>query len=115
MTIIEKLDNAVASMNLPSYPEFFEGDGKTEYIVYDGMQDTSDIHGDNRPDVEINFGRVHLFVLNNPQQKKNKYRRLLREAGFCISSTYEQYEPETGYTHFSFEYETYEIINTQEE
>jgi hypothetical protein len=107
MTLIQKLDEVLSPLNMPFYPDEYEGNG-IEYGIYDNFREGGDLYCDDNPDYCVTTFRVHLYVLNNRIKKKKKTKSLLRSAGFLISEIIEQKEKETGYTHYTFEVETFE-------
>lgn len=104
MTIIQRLDTILNDMGIVFYPGYHEGDGD-DYGVYEGMTDSPDIFADNQSQVTICACNVHLFVKEEKVRKKRKLLRLLRSADICVGDIYEQYEAETGYTHYIVELE----------
>ena len=102
MTLIEKLDSALSDLEIPFYPGYCQGDGN-DYGIYEGTVETPEISADNEPQVTVCQCNVHLFVKDKRAQKKKLLLKLLRDNDFTISAVYEQYEPETDYTHYTAE------------
>lgn len=113
MRIAQKLDNALSEINAEFYSDFYLGEGE-DYGYYDQLTDTPDGFGDDEAEFEIQSGIVHFFTKTEQNFKKEKIKKLLREAGFKLGQSYEQHESDTGYTHFSFEFETFRAISQEE-
>lgn len=112
MNISDKLDNALQSFPAPFYRDFYVGEGE-DYGYYDQMTDTPDGFGDDFPEIEIQSAYVHFFTKTGQKAKHKTIKNLLWRAGLRIKSSYEQHELDTGYTHFTYEVETFEVIKEE--
>lgn len=106
MTLIQQLDEILKPMGFDFYPGEYEGKG-AEYGIYDNITENGELYGDNEPEFNVISFRVHIYVLNNRVKKKKIVKSLLRSAGFLLGEITEQKEKDTGYTHYTFEVETF--------
>lgn len=102
MSMVDRLDEALQQMSMEFYPYFYAGKD-TDYGVYDEIIEEPDNFADDEPQDYVCSARVHLFVRENRAALKKQLRRQLRAAGFNLGETYEQYESDTGYTHYTVE------------
>lgn len=99
MTLVQKLDSALAELSIPFYPGYYKGDGK-DYGVYDSIADEPAVFADDDNQFTVSSCNIHLFVKEDKNKKKKQLIQLLKRAEFNISTLYELYESETGYTHY---------------
>lgn len=99
MTLIQKLDRTLSELNITFYPGYFQGSGD-DYGIYESIVESPELSADNEAQITIYKCNVHLFVKTEQSSKKKKLLTLLRSNDFTIGDIYEQYEPETNYTHY---------------
>ena len=114
MTLVQKLDSALAELSIPFYPGYYEGNGK-DYGVYDSITDEPAVFADDDNQANVSSCNVHLFVKEDKNKKKKLLIRLLKSADFSVGTTYEIYESETGYTHYIVAVECISDDEEQEE
>lgn len=107
MTLIQMLDEVLKPVGFTFYPGEYKGNG-AEYGVYDNITESGELYCDDAPEFCVTSFRVHIFVLDNRIEKKKTVKSLLRSAGFLLGDIIEQHEKETGYTHYTFEVETFD-------
>ena len=61
MTLVQKLDSALAELSIPFYPGYYEGNGK-DYGVYDSITDEPAVFADDDNQANVSSCNVHLFV-----------------------------------------------------
>ena len=115
MSILEELTALLATADIPVETGIFSDEAPDTYIVIVPMTDTFDLHADNAPGIDIQEVRLSLFSKGSYTSIKNRLVRLLLREGFTITGrTYNGYETDTGYHHYtvdvakSYEYETEE-------
>ena len=115
MSILEELTALLATADIPVETGIFSDEAPDTYIVIVPMTDTFDLHADNAPGIDIQEVRLSLFSKGSYTNIKNRLVRLLLREGFTITGrTYNGYETDTGYHHYtvdvakSYEYETEE-------
>ena len=114
MTLVQKLDSALAELSIPFYPGYYEGNGK-DYGVYDSITDEPAVFADDDNQATVSSCNVHLFVKGDKNKKKKQLIRLLKRAEFNVGTLYELYESETGYTHYIVAVESIGDDEEQEE
>ncbi|MBQ8574824.1 MAG: hypothetical protein IJ447_02110 [Clostridia bacterium] len=107
MTLIQKLDEVLKPMGFEFFPNVYTGNG-IEYGIYDNITEGGDLFCDDAPEFCVTSFRVHIYVLDDRIKKKKQLKSLLRSAGFLLGDITEQHEKETGYTHYTFEVETFD-------
>ena len=115
MSILEELTALLATADIPVETGIFSDEAPDTYIVIVPMTDTFDLHADNAPGIDIQEVRLSLFSKGSYTNIKNRLVRLLLREDFTITGrTYNGYETDTGYHHYtvdvakSYEYETEE-------
>ena len=115
MSILEELTALLATADIPVETGIFSDEAPDTYIVIVPMTDTIDLHADNAPGIDIQEVRLSLFSKGSYTNIKNRLVRLLLREDFTITGrTYNGYETDTGYHHYtvdvakSYEYETEE-------
>lgn len=98
MNVKELLVKTLRPVGLPVYPTVYEGKGD-EFVVFVLTDERPELCGDDEQITEICAPDVHLFSRRDPSEKKKHIRRLLRQAGFLVTSTTELYEKDTRYHH----------------
>ena len=115
MSILEDLTRVLSTKGIPIETGVFSDEAPDTYIVLIPMSDTFDLHADNAPGIDIQEVRLSLFSKGSYTNIKNRIVRLLLREDFTITGrTYNGYETDTGYHHYtvdvakSYEYETEE-------
>lgn len=111
MNVYPIIRKALASLNLPMYPETYDGDAQ-EYITYNYTDERAEVSGDDDDIYDVTSVQVHYWTRGDPHTIKSTIRRLLRSAGFSITSTQQLYD-ESGYRHVIVEAELAGIINDE--
>jgi len=94
--------SALSSLALPVEPNVYKGEA-TDYIVFNYVDERPALSADDTDVNDATTTRINYFTKSNPQTNKKAIRRLMRVAGFIVSSTQELYEADTGYTHIIVE------------
>mgnify|MGYP004671989149 FL=1 len=114
MSILEDLTSILATKGIPVETGIFSDEAPDTYIVITPLSDTFDLHADNAPDVDIQEARLSLYTKGSYTSLKNRIVRLLLREDFTITGrTYNGYETDTGYHHYTvaarhYEFETEE-------
>ena len=115
MSILEDLTALLATKGIPVETGIFSDEAPDTYIVIVPMSDSFGLHADNTPGVDIQEARLSLFSKGSYTNIKNRLVRLLLREDFTITGrTYNGYETDTGYHHYTvdvakfYEYETEE-------
>jgi len=115
MSILEDLTRVLSTKGIPIETGVFSDEAPDTYIVLIPMSDTFELHADNVPGIDIQEVRLSLFSKGSYTNIKNRIVRLLLREDFTITGrTYNGYETDTGYHHYtvdvakSYEYETEE-------
>lgn len=115
MSILEDLTKVLSTKGIPIETGIFSDEAPDTYVVLIPMSDTFDLHADNAPGIDIQEVRLSLFCKGNYTNIKNRIVRMLLREDFTITGrTYNGYETDTGYHHYtvdvakSYEYETEE-------
>lgn len=115
MSILEDLTSILATKGIPVETGIFSDEAPDTYIVITPLSDTFDLHADNAPGVDIQEARLSLYTKGSYTALKNRIVRLLLREDFTITGrTYNGYETDTGYHHYTvdaahhYEFETEE-------
>ena len=115
MSILEDLTSILATKGIPVETGIFSDEAPDTYIVITPLSDTFDLHADNAPGVDIQEARLSLYTKGSYTALKNRIVRLLLREDFTITGrTYNGYETDTGYHHYTvdvarhYEFETAE-------
>ncbi len=96
----EILEQELNKMGVPVKYYEYAGVEKT-YIVYNEEAEQPVNHGDNRPRNSVIWWQVHIFTpkQNDFREYKRKAKKLLEDAGFCVTDIETLYEKETKTIH----------------
>lgn len=115
MSILEDLTTVLSRKGIPIETGIFSEEAPDQYMVIIPMTDTFDLHADNEPGIDIQEARISLFSKGSYTNMKNRLvRMLLREDYTITGRTYNGFETDTGYHHYTvdvakfYEYETEE-------
>lgn len=83
MTIYQKIEAALASLNIPIEEDFF-GDGAEEYITYTLVRDGAAVMADGEPTNEVAQLQIHYFLPRSREYAatQKSIRQLLLDADF---------------------------------
>ena len=102
MSILEDLTSILATKGIPVETGIFSDEAPDTYIVITPLSDTFDLHADNAPGVDIQEARLSLYTKGSNTALKNRIVRLLLREDFTITGrTYNGYETDTGYHHYT--------------
>ena len=102
MSILEDLTALLATKGVPVETGIFSDEAPDAYIVITPLSDTFDLHADNAPGVDIQEARLSLYTKGSYTALKNRLVRLLLREDFTITGrTYNGYETDTGYHHYT--------------
>ena len=80
----------------------FSDEAPDIYIVITPLSDTFDLHADNAPGIDIQEARLSLYTKGSYTALKNRLVRLLLREDFTVTGrTYNGYETDTGYHHYT--------------
>lgn len=89
-------------LGVPVVPDIYTGKD-CDHIVYNYADERPVIYRDDTDTEDETTVQVHYFTKSNPEKMKRTIRRLLRQGGFCIISTQQYYENDSGYNHVIME------------
>ena len=102
MSILEDLNAVCAALEIPVETGIFSDEAPDTYIVITPLSDTFDLHADNAPGVDIQEARLSLYTKGSYTALKNCLVRLLLREDFTVTGrTYNGYETDTGYHHYT--------------
>ena len=102
MSILEDLQLALATLNIPIETGVFSDVAPYQYIVVIPMSDTFDLHSDNLPRIDVQEARISLYTTGSYTALKNQILQLLLTSNFTITArSYIGFEDETGYYHYN--------------
>lgn len=102
MSILSDLQATLTPLSISIETGVFSDSAPDEYIVVVPMDDTFDLHSDNKPGVDIQEARISLFSKASYTTAKNAIVRALLAADFTITARqYIGYETDTGYHHYN--------------
>lgn len=118
MTICQKIEAALGSLNIPIEEDFF-GDGADEYITYTIVRDYAAVMADGTPQNEVTQLQIHYFLPRSREYDatRKRIRKLLLEAEFTWPVVTILVEPDNKTRHIVFETEIEndeEIVETDE-
>jgi hypothetical protein len=102
MNINQIISNALSSMDVPVWPNHYDGNASA-YIIFNYADERPETYADDEDILDETSIQVHLYTKSDPQADKKKIRRLLRAAGFSITGTQEFYEDDTKFNHIVIE------------
>ena len=115
MSILEDLTSILASKGIPVETGIFSDEAPDTYIVITPLSDTFDLHADNAPGVDIQEARLSLYTKGSYTALKNRIVRLLLREDFTITGrTYNGYETDTGYHHYTVDAARHYEFETEE-
>ena len=102
MIILEDLNAVCAALEIPVETGIFSDEAPDIYIVITPLSDTFDLHADNAPGIDIQEARLSLYTKGSYTALKNRLVRLLLREDFTVTGrTYNGYETDTGYHHYT--------------
>lgn len=106
MTIYQKIETALASLEIPIEEDFF-GDGADEYITYTLVRDGAAVIADGAPQNEVSELQIHYFAPRSKEYDaiRKQIRKLLLEADFTWPVVTVLIEPDNKTRHIIFETE----------
>lgn len=115
MSILEDLMSILATKGIPVETGIFSDEAPDTYIVITPLSDTFDLHADNAPGVDIQEARLSLYTKGSYTALKNRIVRLLLWEDFTITGrTYNGYETDTGYHHYTVDAARHYEFETEE-
>ena len=115
MSILEDLTSILATKGIPVETGIFSDEAPDTYIVITPLSDTFDLHADNAPGVDIQEARLSLYTKGSYTALKNRIVRLLLREDFTITGrTYNGYETDTGYNHYTVDAARHYEFETEE-
>ena len=115
MSILEDLTSILATKGIPVETGIFSDEAPDTYIVITPLSDTFDLHEDNAPGVDIQEARLSLYTKGSYTALKNRIVRLLLREDFTITGrTYNGYETDTGYHHYTVDAARHYEFETEE-
>nr|DAV78703.1 MAG TPA: tail component [Caudoviricetes sp.] len=115
MSILEDLTSILATKGIPVETGIFSDEAPDTYIVITPLSDTFDLHADNAPGVDIQEARLSLYTKGSYTALKNRIVRLLLREDFTITGrTYNGYETDTGYHHYTVDAARHYEFETEE-
>ena len=115
MSILEDLTSILATKGIPVETGIFSDEAPDTYIVITPLSDTFDVHADNAPGVDIQEARLSLYTKGSYTALKNRIVRLLLREDFTITGrTYNGYETDTGYHHYTVDAARHYEFETEE-
>ncbi len=115
MSILEDLNAVCAALEIPVETGIFSDEAPDTYIVITPLSDTFDLHADNAPGVDIQEARLSLYTKGSYTALKNRLVRLLLREVFTVTGrTYNGYETDTGYHHYTVDAARHYEFETEE-
>ena len=115
MSILEDLNAVCAALEIPVETGIFSDEAPDTYIVITPLSDTFDLHADNAPGVGIQEARLSLYTKGSYTALKNRLVRLLLREDFTITGrTYNGYETDAGYHHYTVDAARHYEFETEE-
>ena len=115
MSILEDLTSILATKGIPVETGIFSDEAPDTYIVITPLSETFDLHADNAPGVDIQEARLSLYTKGSYTALKNRIVRLLLREDFTITGrTYNGYETDTGYHHYTVDAARHYEFETEE-
>lgn len=115
MSILEDLNAVCAALEIPVETGIFSDEAPDIYIVITPLSDTFDLHADNAPGIDIHEARLSLYTKGSYTALKNRLVRLLLREDFTVTGrTYNGYETDTGYHHYTVDAARHYEFETEE-
>lgn len=115
MSILEDLTSLLTVKGVPVETGIFSDEAPDTYVVITPLSDTFDLHADNAPGVDIQEARLSLYTKGSYTALKNRLVRLLLREDFTITGrTYNGYETDTGYHHYTVDAARHYEFETEE-
>lgn len=104
MTIYQKIESALSSLNIPIEENFF-GDGEDEYITFTVIRDYAAVSADNQPVNEVVNLQIHYFLPRSKEydSTRKQIRKLLLDADFAWPVVTVLVEPDNKTRHIIFD------------
>lgn len=115
MSILEDLNAVCAALEIPVETGIFSDEAPDIYIVITPLSDTFDLHADNAPGIDIQEARLSLYTKGSYTALKNRLVHLLLREDFTVTGrTYNGYETDTGYHHYTVDAARHYEFETEE-
>ena len=102
MSILEDLQLALATLNIPIVTGVFSDVAPGKYMVIVPMSDSFDLHSDNLPCIDVQEARISIYSKGSYTALKNQVVQLLLDSSFTITArSYIGFEDDTGYYHYN--------------
>ena len=108
MSLLSDLKTITTSLGIPVETGVFSDKAPDEYIVLIPLNDTFDIHADNKPVVDVQGVRISLYTKGNYTVTMARVVNALLKADLTITTRqYLGYEYDTKYHHYNIDVEHY--------
>ena len=108
MTLLEKLKTCLTPLNIPFETGIFSDKAPDTYMVIVPMNDTYEVHADNKPLIDVEEARLSIFTKGSYTAVKGSVVRALLLADITITArNYIGFETETGYHHYNVDVADY--------
>ncbi|QSX09538.1 hypothetical protein J0B03_05605 [Alkalibacter rhizosphaerae] len=104
MSLLSELNSLISGIGIPVETGVFSESAPAEYVVLTPLIDAYELHGDDRPEYEIQEIRLSLFSKDSYTRRKRQIEVALLGAGITITlRRYIGHEDETEYHHYAID------------
>ncbi len=115
MSLLSDLKTLISGLGIPVETGIFSDPAPDEYIVLVPIADEFALHGDDKPDIDIQAVRLSVYTKGKYTKLKSRIIMALINSGITITSRlYIGYEADTGYHHYNIDTENIYKIETEE-
>ncbi len=84
MSVLEKIENVMASVNVSVETGVFSDEPPSEYAVLTPLTDSFEVFADNKPTAEVSTVRISFYKIGNYLERVGQIVQALLDAGFTI-------------------------------
>ena len=111
MSLLSQLKTICDGLSIPCQTAVFSGKAPDKYVVLTPLVDSFDLHGDNKPKVDIEEVRISLFDKGNYLETKKLIETALISNEITITARrYVGHEDDTGYNNYAIDVANYYLI-----
>lgn len=104
MSVLEKINNVMASVNVSVETGVFSDEPLSEYAVLTPLTDSFEVFADNKPTAEVSMVRISLYKIGNYVERVGQVVQALLDADFTITDRkYVGIDTDTGHHNYAID------------
>lgn len=102
MSLLSELSAIAKKLKIPAQTSVYSGKAPDEYLVFNPLYDSFELHADNAPTADVQEVRISLFSKGNYTRTLSRLVKALLSADITVTARkYVGHEDDTGYHHYA--------------